>query len=99
MQTYKVDGVFPLSEIKAIELSSYIAGPYCAKLPADWGAQVIKVEKPPLGDEARHCFFAEEDVQVKDSSLFLYLNTNEKGVTLRLTRNTDTKAGRHMQST
>jgi len=81
---YKGDRVFPLSDIRVIELSSSIAGPYCAKLLADWGAQVIKVEKPPLGDEARQCFFAEEDVQGKDSSLFLYLNTNKKGVTLNL---------------
>lgn len=77
-------GEFPLSDIKVIELSSSIAGPYCAKLLADWGAQVIKVEKPPRGDEARRCFFFTEEGQGMDSPLFLYLNTNKKGVTLNL---------------
>jgi len=81
----KEEGMFPLSDIKVVELSSFIAGPYCAKLLADWGAHVIKVEEPPLGDEARRSFLlAEESVQDKDSSLFLYLNTNKKSITLNL---------------
>ena len=41
-----------LSHLRVIELSQGIAGPYCAKLLADCGADVIKVE-PPQGDYAR----------------------------------------------
>ena len=41
-----------LSGVKVVEYCSFISGPYCAKLFADLGAEVIKVEKPE-GDEAR----------------------------------------------
>ena len=36
----------PLSGIKVVEYCSYVAGPYCAKLLADMGAEVLKIEKP-----------------------------------------------------
>ena len=42
-----------LDGIKVLEWVQLVAGPYCAKLLADLGAEVIKVEKPRLGDEAR----------------------------------------------
>ena len=42
-----------LSDIKVLELSDFISGPYCGKLLANTGAQVIKVENPGLGDKAR----------------------------------------------
>ncbi|MEL0003273.1 MAG: CoA transferase, partial [Rhodospirillales bacterium] len=42
----------PYSGLKVIDLSQGIAGPYCAMLLAQWGADVIKIE-PPEGDWAR----------------------------------------------
>lgn len=42
-----------LEEVKVIEYASLIAGPYCTKFLADLGAQVIKIERPGVGDEAR----------------------------------------------
>ena len=42
-----------LSGVKALELATFVAGPYCTKLFADLGAEAIKIEQPGAGDEAR----------------------------------------------
>ena len=42
-----------LSDVKVLDLSWYVAGPYCTKLLADYGAEVIKVERPVKGDPTR----------------------------------------------
>ncbi len=74
-----------LSGIKVLDLTHYIAGPYCTKLLADYGAEVTKIEKPGSGDGARRMgpFFGDSPHQEK-SGLFLYLNTNKRGITLNL---------------
>ncbi len=72
-----------LSGISVIELGSYISAPYCTKLLADLGAEVIKVEEPELGDEARlHGPFLGDIPHPERSGLFLYLNANKRGITL-----------------
>jgi crotonobetainyl-CoA:carnitine CoA-transferase CaiB-like acyl-CoA transferase len=61
-----------------------VAGPYCTKLFADLGAEVIKVEKPE-GDEARKRGpFLSDNPNLELSGLFLYHNTNKLGITLNL---------------
>jgi len=73
------------SDVRVLDLTWYIAGPYCTKLLADYGADVVKVERPDRGDPARNMGpFLGDDPDREKSGLFLYLNTNKKGITLNL---------------
>ena len=74
-----------LSDVRVLDLTHYVAGPYCTKLLADYGADVIKVERPGTGDGARRMGpFPDDDPHPEKSGLFLHLNTNKKGITLNL---------------
>src|SRR5215208_4314530 len=74
-----------LEGVRILDLTHYIAGPYCTKLLADYGAEVIKVERPGLGDGARRLGpFPGDEPHPEKSGLFLHLNTNKYGVTLEL---------------
>ncbi|MFA5308172.1 MAG: CoA transferase [Dehalococcoidales bacterium] len=74
-----------LSDVKVVEFSDFVSGPYCGKLMANMGAQVIKVEKPGSGDKARSWGpFPENLPHPEKSGLFLFLNTNKKGITLNV---------------
>jgi crotonobetainyl-CoA:carnitine CoA-transferase CaiB-like acyl-CoA transferase len=80
-----------LGGIKVLELCQLVAGPYCTKLLADLGAEVIKIEPPGCGDRARHLPpFLHDSPDPESSGLFLYLNTNKLGITL----NVETATGR-----
>ena len=72
-----------LQDVRVLDVSYGIAGPFCAKMLADYGAEVIKVEPPGFGDISRTAGPFPEDVPNSEkSALFLHLNTNKKGVTL-----------------
>ncbi|MDO8674002.1 MAG: CoA transferase [Dehalococcoidia bacterium] len=74
-----------LEGVKVVEYSQLISGPYCAKMMADMGAEVIKVEEPGVGDDARRRGPFLDDIPGPErSGLFLYLNTNKLSVTLNL---------------
>ncbi|RLC71495.1 MAG: hypothetical protein DRI26_05005 [Chloroflexi bacterium] len=74
-----------LSDVKVLDLTWYIAGPYCTKMLADYGADVVKVERPPEGDPARSIGpFLGDEPHPEKSGLFLHLNTNKRGITLNL---------------
>ena len=73
-----------LEGVKVLDLTHHVAGPWCAKLLADYGADVLKVERPE-GDPARRMPpFYHDEVDAEKSLLFHYLNTNKRGVTLNL---------------
>ncbi len=75
----------PLNDLRVIDLTHGIAGPYATKLMADFGADVIKVERPDGGDFARTLGPFPQDVpHPEKSGIFLFLNTNKRGVTLDL---------------
>ena len=73
-----------LSGVKVIDLTHHVAGPYATKLLADFGADVLKIERPG-GDHARRLppFYHDEPDSEK-SLPFLYLNTNKRSITLNL---------------
>ena len=72
-----------LEGIRVLDLGPEIAAPFCARLLADYGADVVKVEPPDAGDPARRMGpFAGDEPHREKSIPFLYLNTNKRGVTL-----------------
>jgi crotonobetainyl-CoA:carnitine CoA-transferase CaiB-like acyl-CoA transferase len=76
-----------LAGLRIVEIGEMVSAPYAAKLMADMGAEVIKVERPRIGDHARiRGPFPGGQSHPEKSGLFLYLNTNKLGVTLDLAR-------------
>lgn len=68
---------------KIVELGEYITAPFCSKVWADVGAEVIKIEKPVEGDKSRkNGPFPNDEPHLEKSGLFLYLNSNKKSITL-----------------
>ena len=71
-----------LSDLRVVDISQGIAGPYATKLLADAGANVTKVE-PPAGDYSRRLGPFPGDIPDPDrSGLYLHLNTSKRGITL-----------------
>jgi crotonobetainyl-CoA:carnitine CoA-transferase CaiB-like acyl-CoA transferase len=68
-----------LTGIRVVELSDQIAGPYCAKLFVDAGAEVIKVEAPE-GDSLRRWSATGADLHGEDSAFFTFLNAGKQSV-------------------
>ncbi len=70
----------PLSNIKVIDLTRMLAGPFCTMLLGDMGAEIIKIETPGKGDAAR----AQGVVKDGLSWYFAACNRNKKSITLNL---------------
>jgi formyl-CoA transferase len=80
------DQVAPLAGVRVLELGNYIAAPTAGRLLADFGAEVIKVERPGTGDELRNWRLHKGST----SMLYRTINRNKKSVVLDLR----TEAGR-----
>ncbi|HXY73025.1 MAG TPA: CoA transferase [Actinomycetota bacterium] len=74
----------PLDGIRVVEVGQYIAGPYCAMLLADQGAEVVKVERPGAGDPRRGYDPLVEKDDHRTSGGFVPYNRNKKSVTIDL---------------
>ncbi len=74
-----------LSGIRVVDLTHYIAGPYCTKLLGDYGAEVIKIEPPVRGEGGRSLppFFDAQPGH-ENSGLFCFLNTSKQSVAIDL---------------
>ena len=74
-----------LSGFRILECGDMVAASYATKLMADMGAEVIKIEPPDGGDPARQRGpFPGGRPHPEKSGLFLFLNTNKRGITLDL---------------
>ncbi|HXH02035.1 MAG TPA: CoA transferase [Candidatus Competibacteraceae bacterium] len=69
-----------LSGIRVLDLSRFLAGPYCTALLADLGAEVLKIEPPQLGDDTRHI----GPFKNGESVYFALINRGKKSLTLNL---------------
>lgn len=78
--------IAPLEGVRILELGNYIAAPTAGRLLADFGAEVIKVERPETGDELRNWRLRKGDT----SMLYRTINRNKKSIVLDLR----TEAGR-----
>ena len=71
----------PLKGVKVVELAHIMAGPVCGLMLADLGADVIKVEKLPGGDDARQ--FVPPEIN-GESAAFMMMNRNKRGIAIDL---------------
>ncbi|MCH7801628.1 MAG: CoA transferase [Chloroflexi bacterium] len=73
-----------LEGVRVLDLTHHVAGPQCTKLMADYGADVIKVERPS-GDPTRSIGpFLNDEPHPEKSGMFLHLNTSKRSITLNL---------------
>lgn len=71
-----------LENIRVLDLSRVLAGPYCSMILGDLGADVIKVERPGIGDETRH--WGPPFTESGESAYYLCANRNKRSLTLNL---------------
>ncbi len=77
----------PLAGIKVLDLSRVLAGPWCTQLLADLGAEVIKIERPGVGDDTRHWgppWAGEGDTRV--AAYFLSCNRGKQSAAIDFSR-------------
>lgn len=81
----------PLKHIRILDLSRVLAGPWCTQLMADFGAEVIKVERPETGDDTRSWGppFVELTAGERVAAYFCCANRGKQSVTLDLTKHQD----------
>jgi formyl-CoA transferase len=84
------DSPLPFAGMRVLDVSQVMAGPFCSMLLGDLGADVIKVEPPDGGDQARHAMGFK--LKGDDSLGFLNMNRNKRSLTLDL----KTEAGRRV---
>src|SRR5207244_1654986 len=70
----------PLAGIRVLDLTRVLAGPFCAMMLGDMGAEVIKIEEPGKGDDTRSW----PPFAGRESTYFMSVNRNKKSVTLNL---------------
>ena len=74
--------MLPLAGIKVVDFGRYIAGPYCAALLGDLGAEVIRVEKREGREDRTLIALGKGDGEPEAGAMFLQMNRNKKSLTL-----------------
>lgn len=70
----------PLENVKVLDLTRVLAGPYASMMMADFGAEIIKIESPKTGDDSR----AFGPFVGKESAYFMSLNRGKRSMTMNL---------------
>jgi len=80
----------PLAGIRILDMTRILAGPTCAQLLGDLGADVIKIERPGVGDDTRQWgppfLKAADGGEMKESAYYLCVNRNKRSVTVDFSR-------------
>ncbi len=75
-----------LSHIRVLDLTRVLAGPWCAQTLADFGADVIKIERPGAGDDTRHWgppyLKTPDGADTREAAYYLAANRNKRSVTV-----------------
>ncbi|NML29647.1 CaiB/BaiF CoA transferase family protein [Paraburkholderia antibiotica] len=75
-----------LSHIRVLDLTRVLAGPWCAQTLADFGADVIKIERPEVGDDTRHWgppyLKTPQGADTREAAYYLAANRNKRSVTV-----------------
>src|ERR1044071_858849 len=74
-----------LSGVRVLDLSRVFSGPWAAQMLADFGADVIKVERPGRGDDVRHQGLRALDAhgrETRETSSFLAMNRGKRSITV-----------------
>ncbi|MDR5751066.1 MULTISPECIES: CaiB/BaiF CoA-transferase family protein [unclassified Caballeronia] len=75
-----------LSHIRVLDLTRVLAGPWCAQTFADFGADVIKIERPETGDDTRHWgppyLKTPDGADTREAAYYLAANRNKRSVTV-----------------
>jgi crotonobetainyl-CoA:carnitine CoA-transferase CaiB-like acyl-CoA transferase len=74
----------PLAGVTVLDFTRVLAGPYCTRLLADLGAQVIKIERPGEGDEIRYTTLQLEPGRTDQSTYYVRLNAGKRGIAIDL---------------
>lgn len=80
MSGKNIQDIQALQDLKVLDLTRVVAGPYAGSILGDFGAQVLKIEIPGRGDDAR----AYGPYENGESMYYANLNRNKKGITLNL---------------
>src|SRR5688572_17018429 len=85
----------PLQGVRVVDFSRMLPGPWCTQMLADFGAEVIKIEQPPVGDLGRH----NAPNFRKESVYFNTVNLNKESIDLDLSRDDDRATVLHLLAT
>lgn len=93
----------PLTGVRVLDLTRIMAGPWCTQNLADLGAEVLKIERPILGDDTRGWgppnLLDEQGRKTQESAYYLAANRNKKSVALDIATEEGAKAVRRLAET
>lgn len=87
--------LLPLSGVRVLDFSQFLAGPYAALKLADMGAEVVKVERAGVGDLSRYLYLTDTKIG-GESTIFHAINRNKRSIAIDLKSEADKAAVREL---